>query len=125
MSKPLAQLDIFRTSAESQKVSLHVQGGVFLLEKVLRGVFIVRDNIRGEIRRDRGRLRSARGCSEGLWLVSCWRCLSTVVGFGWIGRVLVIAASTEALTPGHDDGWLAYRKENAGQKMVKSTKLGE
>lgn len=104
MSKPLAELGIFRTGAERQKVSLYVQGSVFLLEKVLGGVFIIRDNISGEAGPDRRRLRNARSRSETLRLVSCWRCLGTIVRFvRWIGRVLVIAASTEALTPGHDE----------------------
>jgi hypothetical protein len=99
MSKPFSQLDILRASAESQKVPLHVQRGVFLLEKVLGGIFIIGSNVGGQVRCDRWRGVEALCARHNVLRLCRLLALTAIVHFGRIIGVFVVAPPAEALTP--------------------------
>lgn len=87
MSEPLSQFHVLRTSTQGQKVAAHVQRGVLLLEEVLRGIGIVRDEVvHGEAVRERRRV--GNGASLGS-LGGLSRALGRIV--------LVISSAAEPL----------------------------
>jgi hypothetical protein len=96
MSQPFAQFHILRTGTESQKVSLHIQWHVFLLEKVFWGVVMRHRSFNREVRLQRGRNREWRGPRRTLLRVSYWGLWiwRPIVYFLWIVVIVLVVTSS-------------------------------
>lgn len=94
MSQPFSQLNVLGTGTQGQEVTLHIQGGIFLLEEVLGSIGIIRErvvHVRG--------VRRGVGYGTRLGRLSNWRRSRTSIVHlrGVIVVVLVVIASAESL----------------------------